>query len=181
MLFDGLVTGYGQALMPVAAINVFGYTTPQWSQLVAVMGLLGAGVALALGPLIDKFGAKRSEWERFKLAPEAGASMFDDDNPFNDPFRYRPFKGLAFPPSDYIGPDDDRETDEMANFGRSLFDLNLALLTFGLAVKLQGAQSWGCLYPRWREFLADYAVTLAVAWASPPSSGLWSLITGTAL
>ena len=59
MLADGLVSGYGQALMPVAAINLFGYTTPQWSQLVAMMGLLGAGVALVLGPMIDKFGAKR--------------------------------------------------------------------------------------------------------------------------
>jgi len=28
---------------------------------------------------------------------------------------------------------------------------------------------------------AGYAVTLAVAWTSPPSTGLWSLITGTAL
>ncbi len=59
MLFDGLVSGYGQALMPIAAINVFGYTTPQWSQLVAMMGLIGAVVALALGPAIDRFGAKR--------------------------------------------------------------------------------------------------------------------------
>ena len=38
MFFDGLVFGYGQALMPIAAVNVFGYTTPQWSQLVAMMG-----------------------------------------------------------------------------------------------------------------------------------------------
>jgi PAT family beta-lactamase induction signal transducer AmpG len=59
MFFDGLVYGYGQALMPIAAIKLFGYTTPQWSQLVAVMGLTGAVLALALGPLIDRFGAKR--------------------------------------------------------------------------------------------------------------------------
>lgn len=59
MFFDGLVTGYGQALMPVAAVQVFGYTTPQWSQLVAMMGLTGAAVALILGPAIDRFGAKR--------------------------------------------------------------------------------------------------------------------------
>jgi PAT family beta-lactamase induction signal transducer AmpG len=59
MLADGLVSGYGMALMPIAAVNVFGYTTPQWSQLVAVMGLVGAGVTLALGPAIDRFGAKR--------------------------------------------------------------------------------------------------------------------------
>ena len=37
--------------MPIAAVNVFGYTTPQWSQVVAVMGLVGAGVTLALGPV----------------------------------------------------------------------------------------------------------------------------------
>ena len=59
MFFDGLVSGYGHALMPIAAVKLFGYTTPQWSQLVAVMGLVGAFSALALGPLIDRFGAKR--------------------------------------------------------------------------------------------------------------------------
>jgi PAT family beta-lactamase induction signal transducer AmpG len=59
MLFDGLVGGYGHALMPIAAIKLFGFTTPQWSQLVAVMGLAGAAVSLAFGPLIDRFGAKR--------------------------------------------------------------------------------------------------------------------------
>lgn len=58
MFFDGLVTGYGQALMPVAAVNLFGYTTDQWSNLVALMGLVGAGLSLGLGPLIDRFGAK---------------------------------------------------------------------------------------------------------------------------
>ena len=62
----------------------------------------------------DKFGAKRSEWERFKLAGAGGhESFFEDDNPFNDPFKYRPFKGLAYPPTDYLGPDDLRETDDM--------------------------------------------------------------------
>jgi PAT family beta-lactamase induction signal transducer AmpG len=59
MFFDGLIGGYGHALMPFAAVNLFGYTTAQWSQLVAVMGLAGAVVALGLGPLIDRFGAKR--------------------------------------------------------------------------------------------------------------------------
>ena len=59
MFFDGLVTGYGQTLMPIAAVKLFGLSTPQWSQLVAMMGLIGAGLALALGPLIDRFGAKR--------------------------------------------------------------------------------------------------------------------------
>jgi Zn-finger nucleic acid-binding protein len=59
MFCDGLIYGYGQALMPIAAINLFGYTTSQWSQLVAMMGLIGAVVALSLGPLIDRLGAKR--------------------------------------------------------------------------------------------------------------------------
>ena len=59
MLFDGLISGYGEALMPIAAIKVFGYTTPQWSQLVAVMGITGAVITLALGPMIDRFGPKR--------------------------------------------------------------------------------------------------------------------------
>jgi len=59
MFLDGRVTGYGQALMPIAAVQLFGYTTPQWSQLVAMMGLTGALLALGLGPLIDRFGAKR--------------------------------------------------------------------------------------------------------------------------
>jgi len=59
MLLDGFIGGYGHALMPIAAIKLFGFTTPEWSQLVAVMGLAGAAVALALGPMIDRFGAKR--------------------------------------------------------------------------------------------------------------------------
>ena len=59
MFMDGLIYGYGQALMPIAAIKLFGYTTAQWSQLVAMMGLIGAGLALSVGPLIDRLGAKR--------------------------------------------------------------------------------------------------------------------------
>ena len=59
MFCDGFIGGYGHALMPIAAINLFGFTTPEWSQLVAIMGLGGAGAALVLGPMIDRFGAKR--------------------------------------------------------------------------------------------------------------------------
>jgi len=59
MIFDGFISGYGHALMPIAAINLFGLTTPEWSNLVAVMGLAGAATALTLGPMIDRFGAKR--------------------------------------------------------------------------------------------------------------------------
>jgi PAT family beta-lactamase induction signal transducer AmpG len=58
MFIDGLVSGYGRAMMPIAAVEVFGFTTPQWSDLNAVMGFAGAVVALGLGPLIDRFGAK---------------------------------------------------------------------------------------------------------------------------
>lgn len=59
MVFDGFIGGYGHALMPIAAINLFNFTTPEWSQLVALMGLVGAATALVLGPMIDRFGAKR--------------------------------------------------------------------------------------------------------------------------
>ena len=59
MFFDGVIYGYGQALMPIAAVNLFGYTAPQWSQLVAMMGLIGAVLALAIGPAIDRMGAIR--------------------------------------------------------------------------------------------------------------------------
>jgi PAT family beta-lactamase induction signal transducer AmpG len=58
MFCDGVVSGYGEALMPIAAVKLFGFTSAQWSNLVAVMGLAGAVGALALGPLIDRFGAK---------------------------------------------------------------------------------------------------------------------------
>ena len=58
MFFDGIVSGYGRALMPIAAVQVFGFTTPQWSDLNALMGLIGAVVALGLGPFLDRFGAK---------------------------------------------------------------------------------------------------------------------------
>ena len=59
MLVDGLISGYGHALMPVAAVKVFGFTSPEWSQLVALMGLIGAGLTLVFGPMIDRFGSKR--------------------------------------------------------------------------------------------------------------------------
>ena len=59
MFIDGMVSGYGRALMTIAAVQVFDFTTPQWSDLNAVMGLTGAVIALALGPLIDRFGAKK--------------------------------------------------------------------------------------------------------------------------
>ncbi len=58
MFMDGLIYGYGQALMPFAAVNLFGYSAAQWSQLVAGMGLVGAIFALGLGPLIDRLGAR---------------------------------------------------------------------------------------------------------------------------
>ena len=62
-----------------------------------------------------RFGAKPTDWERFNSPnndSEIG-NLNEDENPFNDPFKYHPFKGMAFPPTDYIGPDDARETDSM--------------------------------------------------------------------
>jgi PAT family beta-lactamase induction signal transducer AmpG len=58
MFMAGMFSGYGRALMPIAAINVFEFSTPQWSDLNAVMGFAGAVVALFLGPIIDRRGAK---------------------------------------------------------------------------------------------------------------------------
>ena len=58
MFIDGMVAGYGRAIMPIAAVQVFGLSTPEWADLNAIWGLAGALVALALGPLIDRFGAK---------------------------------------------------------------------------------------------------------------------------
>ena len=59
MVIDGFISGYGSALMPIAAVKVFGFTTPEWTQIVAVMGIVGAGVTLAMGPMIDRFGPKK--------------------------------------------------------------------------------------------------------------------------
>ena len=59
MFLDGLIFGYGQALMPIAAIKVFNFSTEQWSQLVATMGLAGAMLALLLGPVIDRIGVRQ--------------------------------------------------------------------------------------------------------------------------
>ncbi len=59
LFFHGLVNGYGDALMPIAAINLFGFSTETWSNLVATMGLLGAVLALSIGPFIDRFGIKQ--------------------------------------------------------------------------------------------------------------------------
>lgn len=68
----------------------------------------------------ERFGAKKSEWETYSAA---GASpiknLLMDDNPFNDPIKYHPFRGWAFPPSSYVGPDDERETDDMSRLSGS--------------------------------------------------------------
>ena len=58
MFMAGMFSGYGRALMPIAAVQVFEFSTPQWSDLNAVMGFAGAVVALFLGPIIDRRGAK---------------------------------------------------------------------------------------------------------------------------
>ena len=59
LFFYGLISGYGDALMPIAAIQLFQFTPEQWSGLVASMGLIGAFLALGIGPIIDRFGVKR--------------------------------------------------------------------------------------------------------------------------
>ena len=53
-----------------------------------------------------------------------------------------------------------------ANFGSSLFDLNLALLVFFLAVQLQGARDWRYFPALLRTVVSDYAVTIAVVTAT---------------
>jgi len=58
MFMAGMFSGYGRALMPIAAVQVFEFTTPQWAELNAIMGFAGAAVALLLGPIIDRYGAK---------------------------------------------------------------------------------------------------------------------------
>jgi len=58
MFMAGMFSGYGRALMPIAAVQLFEFSTPQWSELNAVMGFAGAVVALFLGPIIDRRGAK---------------------------------------------------------------------------------------------------------------------------
>jgi PAT family beta-lactamase induction signal transducer AmpG len=58
MFMAGMFSGYGRALMPIAAVQVFDFTTPQWAELNAIMGFAGAAVALILGPIIDRYGAK---------------------------------------------------------------------------------------------------------------------------
>lgn len=89
--------------------------------------------SLIRGPSLltrDRFGAKKSEWVKYKELAlgngDDGGNFLEDDNPFNDPFKYHPFKGMVFPPGDYIGPDDSRETDDM----RSLKPGNALKLQF---------------------------------------------------
>jgi PAT family beta-lactamase induction signal transducer AmpG len=58
MFMAGMFSGYGRALMPIAAVQVFDYSTSDWAELNALMGFAGALVAFFLGPLIDRRGAK---------------------------------------------------------------------------------------------------------------------------
>ena len=96
----------------------------------------------------DKFGARKSEWERYKSlanSPDGsmGGNFLEDDNPFNDPFKYHPFKGMAFPPGNYIGPDDPRETDDMSR------------LQPGNALRLEFV--YGCARARFSHFYYSFA------------------------
>ena len=63
------------------------------------------------------------------------------------------------------------KADTRAQFGSSLFDLNLALLVFFLAVQLQGARDWRCFPALVRAVVSDYAVTIAVVTATTASYG----------
>ena len=56
-------------------------------------------------------------------------NALDDDNPFNDPIKYWPFKGGAFPPKDYIGPDDARELGALAQSSRTFAAASFASRT----------------------------------------------------
>ena len=56
--------------------------------------------------------------------------------------------------------------DSLASFGVSLFDLNLALIVFGLSIKLQGAREWRFFPASVRILVSDYAVTIAVVTAT---------------
>ena len=78
MFIDGVVGGYGRALMPIAAVQVFGFTTPQWSDLNAVMGLAGAIAALTLGPVIDRFGAKATKEAMARLGHASPVAALRD-------------------------------------------------------------------------------------------------------
>ncbi|KAL1520700.1 hypothetical protein AB1Y20_022269 [Prymnesium parvum] len=62
--------------------------------------------------------------------------------------------------------------NNLENFAVSLFDLNLALLVFGLSVQLQGARRWAFFPSKLRAVIADYAVTIAVVSATLCSYGL---------
>ena len=95
----------------------------------------------------SKFGAPKSEWIKYRdFDPNnMEGNMMEDDNPFNDPFKYHPFKGMAFAPSDYIGPDDVRETDDMT----TLKPGNALRLAF-----VYGCALLGCSSPAARLLLA---------------------------
>ena len=54
-LRDGMAT----AMFPVLAVQEFGLDTAQWGQLNGVVGFAAALLVVLLGPIIDRFGAKR--------------------------------------------------------------------------------------------------------------------------
>lgn len=59
------------------------------------------------------------------------------------------------------------DTDD--DFARALFSTLIAVGTFAIALFLHGARGWKCLQRHIRNFLADYAVTIAVATMSATS------------
>ncbi len=51
--------GVAIAVVPVTATQVLGFTTEEYSYLQGVMGVAVAAIGIAVGPFIDRFGAKR--------------------------------------------------------------------------------------------------------------------------
>lgn len=51
--------GVAIAVVPVTATQVLGYSTEEYSYLQGIMGVAVAAIGIAIGPFIDRFGAKR--------------------------------------------------------------------------------------------------------------------------
>ena len=51
--------GIAITILPVLAVQELGYSSAEYSQLLGIMGGIGAGIGVLLGPWIDRFGAMR--------------------------------------------------------------------------------------------------------------------------
>ena len=66
----------------------------------------------------ERFGARKPTADLLATTSGNGRSPVNlllDDSPTNNPVKYHPFRGWAFPPSDYVGPEDARETDDLSH------------------------------------------------------------------